>query len=74
MNKVIINNKELDKDIIEELYYCISCRLGFIETGHPSLRIEDAIKSGQHKLIKPLSTEQKELVLKLEKLMYSLII
>jgi hypothetical protein len=73
MNKVIVNDKELDRDLVEQLYYCISCRLGIIETGEPSIRTEDAIRSGQHKLIKPLSTEQKELVLQLEKLMYSLI-
>jgi hypothetical protein len=35
----------------QELYYCICCRLGIIETGDPTMRASDAIKQGQHKKI-----------------------
>lgn len=71
--KVIINDKELSQYEKEELYYCISCRLGIIETGTPNMRAIDAKNSGQQKRIKALTTEQKKLTIMLEEIMYSLI-
>lgn len=71
--KVIINDRELSQEEREELYYCISCRLGIIETGTPNMRAVDAEKSGQNRKIKALSTEQKKLTIMLEEIMYSLI-
>ena len=71
--KVIIGDRELTQEEKEELYYCISCRLGFIETGTPNMRAIDAINSGQQNKIKALSTEQKKLTIMLEEIMYSLI-
>lgn len=71
--KVIIGDRELTQQEKEELYYCISCRLGIIETGMPNMRAVDAEKSGQNKKIKALSTEQKKLTIMLEELMYLLI-
>lgn len=68
MKKVIVDNTTLDDSLVEELYYCISARLGFIETG-TTMRANDAIKSGQHNKIKQLSLEQKKLIVKLETLM-----
>lgn len=71
--KVIIGDRELSQNEKEELYYCISCRLGIIETGTPNMRAIDAEKAGENRKIKALTTEQKKLTIMLEELMYSLI-
>ena len=71
--KVTIGDRELSEEEKLELYYCISCRLGIIETGQANMRAIDAANSGQHKRIKALSTEQKKLTIMLEEIMYSLI-
>jgi hypothetical protein len=71
--KVTIGDRELTENEIEELYYCISCRLGIIETGTPNMRAIDAENAGEKKKIKVLSTEQKKLTIMLEEIMYSLL-
>ena len=59
---------ELTKREKEELYTCISARLGYIETGEIMLRATDAQNSSQHKKIKALSREQRDLINLLEDL------
>ena len=69
-----IDGKELSQEDKNDLYISISCRLGFIETGNCSLRAEDAIDQKKHSLIKPLSAEQRKLVVRLEEIMYGLML
>lgn len=73
MSKVTIDGRELSDKVKQELYICISCRLGIIETGEPSMRAVDAANSGNNNKIKALSIEQKELTIMLEKLMNKLL-
>lgn len=73
MSTVKIDNIELPKEVKQQLYLCISCRLGIIETGDPMLRAIDAQNSKQNHKIKALSIEQKKLTIMLEELMYKLI-
>ena len=63
----------LSKEDKQELYYCICCRLGIIETGDPTMRASDAIKQGQHKMIKPLDTNQMKLIMRLDEIKNSLL-
>lgn len=73
MSIVKIDNVELSQQEKTELYVCISCRLGIIETGDPMLRAIDAQNSKQNHRIKALSIEQKKLTIMLEELMIKLI-
>lgn len=73
MSKVTIDGRELSDKVKQELYICISCRLGIIETGEPSMRAIDAENSGKNGKIKALTLEQKELTIMLEKLMNKLL-
>lgn len=66
--KYLINQEELTKDEKHELYICISCRIGIIETGVSCLRAADAKNCGKQHLIKALTSEQMKLILMLEKL------
>ena len=70
---VTIGNRILTQDEKEQLYNCISCRLGIIETGTLMMRSRDAINCGKQNQIKPLSTDQMKLVIMLEEIMYQLI-
>lgn len=63
---------EVSKDEKEQIYYSVVLRLGFIETG-TSMRVQDAINCGKKNLVKPLSSEQIQLVLDLEKLLIKLL-
>lgn len=65
---MVLTNKEK-----QEIYIALSLRLSFIETGKAMIRAGDAIKSGQQKLIKPLSKEQRKLIVELEDLMERLL-
>jgi len=53
---------ELSKEEKEAIYISICCRIGIIETGEAMLTAQDAINSGQQKLIKPLSRSQRDLL------------
>lgn len=59
---------ELDDDFAREVAISLYCRTGLIETGHPTLTANDAIKQGHREWIKPLNDEQKELIIKMNKL------
>jgi len=71
--EVKFGNKTLTETEKEQLYLCISCRLGIIETGIPSMRAIDAQNSGKNDKIKALTTDQKKLTIMLEELMNNLI-
>ncbi len=64
---------ELTEEDAEALYYSVSCRLGFIETGRVSMRASDAVRSGRAREVKILSLDQKKLVVQLEELMLRLL-
>lgn len=49
---------ELTREEKHELYTCISCRLGIIETGEVMMRAVDAERSGQSKKIFIQRTER----------------
>lgn len=48
------------------VYECVMCRVCFIETGTAYMRAIDAMQSGQKDLLRPLSHEQRELIVALE--------
>ena len=59
---------ELDDDFAHEVATSLYCRIGIIETGKPMLTANDAIERHHPEWIKPLNDEQKELILKMNKL------
>ena len=59
---------ELDDDFAREVAISLYCRTGLIETGHPMLTANDAMEQGHPEWIKPLNDEQKELIIKMNKL------
>jgi hypothetical protein len=68
MNKVKIGNTELTAEDVEELYYCISHRMGFIETGtiHRASDLKNANSNFRPNV---LSTHQMKLLIRLEEIM-----
>ena len=54
-----------DGDII---YLSLMMRANWIETGNPNRSMNDAIKFGERDIIKPLTPEQQEFVVRLRKL------
>jgi hypothetical protein len=69
----IITAGEVIKMLTEEeheiIHYALSMRAGYIETGDALMRAVDAKRSGHSKLIRPLSTEQMKLLIKIDDLM-----
>jgi hypothetical protein len=51
------------------IYYSLSMRAGYIETGDPVLRAHDAYNMKKNDMIKPLSTDQMKGILMIEDLM-----
>tara|TARA_R100001039_G_scaffold10623_1_gene5496 strand:+ start:75481 stop:75690 length:210 start_codon:yes stop_codon:yes gene_type:complete len=64
---------ELTQQEKKDLYICIACRLGIIETGEVMMRASDAERSGQKDKIKSLSREQRDLINRLEDIQYKLL-
>jgi hypothetical protein len=59
---------ELSQQEQEDVIVGLQMRICVIETGNPSLRANDAIESGQPKLVRALSDEQKATVGRFEEL------
>lgn len=52
----------------EDLCLALGMRICFIETGTPVLRANDAIAQGNLSLIKPLTSDQQKLIVRLDEL------
>lgn len=58
----------LDDDQREDIIISLGMRMAVMETGSTVLRANDAIEQNQHKLLKPLSDVQKEMIRRMEAL------
>lgn len=64
---------EIDDSISHEVALSIYTRIGIIETGRPMITANDAIEQKHPEWIKKLNDEQKELIVKLNKLARALL-
>lgn len=64
---------EMTQQEREDLVYGLQMRICNIETGTTTLRANDAINSGQHKLVRALSESQRALIARHEALVKKLL-
>ena len=72
MNEVKIGRVKLSAEDVEQIYYCLSMRIGYLETGTPH-RAKDLEKADKDFKPHVLSTDQMRLIIRLDEIMLMLV-